>query len=993
MSFGKLYSYAGNPRTTSLLAVAKENGLDIEFVDTEPAKGVSADYLKLNKLGKVPTFEGADGFVLSECIAIAVYLASQNEKTSLLGKTKQDYATILRWMSFANTEVLSPLGGWFRPILGRDPYNKKNVEDSQKAALKAVHVLEEHLFTHTYLVGERLTLADLFAASIIARGFQYFFDKKWRDENPNVTRWYETVYNQTSYSAVAGKLEFITEALKNVAPKKEGGEKKKEQPKAAAKPKAAEPEEDDEPAPAPKPKHPLESLPRATFVLDDWKRKYSNEETREVALPWFWENANFEEYSIYKVDYKYNDELTLTFMTANLIGGFFARLEGSRKYIFGACSVYGEANNSIIKGAFIVRGQEALPAFDVAPDYESYEFTKLDPSKPEDKEFVNDQWSWDKPITVDGKTYEWADGKGSGGGPSEDNVTGFLVRSTATKWSKNSVIAVDAGSHLAAITRILAQDFPLVSNPDPPVPTPRNGSGSGDSKETDAPSPGTAPLSDDESGAETPISEREVPVTLTTLQRGAFAGLPFPHASARANALHVVREHISTYLITHPHLDHVSGFVINTAAFHNTSRPKRLAALPFTVNAIKTHIFNNVIWPNLTDEDGGVGLVTFQRLAEGGNIALGEGSGRGFIEVCDGLGVKGFKVSHGHCMRGPGHVHRGSNANLPETPGIQHTAPAQHLPDGREGRSLSFSLPTQSAPGTPGFSAPEQGRRASGVAGLSNDHCVIDSTAYFIRADSTSTTPKREVLIFGDVEPDSLSLSPRTALIWAEAAPKIAAGILRGIFIEVSYTNAQADAVLFGHLAPRHLLTELKNLAEMVKESKREHEREKEEVRKGRKRKRASNTLLLDGPTSADHRKAKPLHLGVGRTIDSPLMGTNPHTDDEQMTDYAPSRDATGTHTPNPHTLRVSHPSAPAALNLSSVSTEHSRALLAAAFDSPLKGVKVVVIHVKDSFADGLLMGDQILRELQEGEEELKKQGRGLGCVFEVSRSGESYWF
>ena len=49
--------------------------------------------------------------------------------------------------------------------------------------------------------------------------------------------------------------------------------------------------------------------------------------------------------------------------------------------------------------------------------------------------------------------------------------------------------------------------------------------------------------------------------------------------------------------------------------------------------------------------------MTFQRLAEGGNIALGEGSSRGYIEVCDGLGVKGFKVSHGHCMQGPGHVH------------------------------------------------------------------------------------------------------------------------------------------------------------------------------------------------------------------------------------------------------------------------------------------------------------------------------------------------
>jgi elongation factor 1-gamma len=59
----------------------------------------------------------------------------------------------------------------------------------------------------------------------------------------------------------------------------------------------------------------------------------------------------------------------------------------------------------------MVRGPEALPAFDVAPDWESYEFIKLDPHKTEDKEFVEDQWAWDKPIEVEGKSYEWADGK------------------------------------------------------------------------------------------------------------------------------------------------------------------------------------------------------------------------------------------------------------------------------------------------------------------------------------------------------------------------------------------------------------------------------------------------------------------------------------------------------------------------------------------------------------------------------------------------------
>ena len=73
--------------------------------------------------------------------------------------------------------------------------------------------------------------------------------------------------------------------------------------------------------------------------------------------------------------------------------------------------MYGESNNSIIQGAFYVRGQEALPAFDVAPDFESYSFTKLDHTKDADKKFVESMWGWDKPIEVGGKEYPHADGK------------------------------------------------------------------------------------------------------------------------------------------------------------------------------------------------------------------------------------------------------------------------------------------------------------------------------------------------------------------------------------------------------------------------------------------------------------------------------------------------------------------------------------------------------------------------------------------------------
>lgn len=228
-------------------------------------------------------------------------------------------------MTFANQEVLVPLANWFRPLIGRDPYNKKSVDDAQKATLKAVGVMEQHLLLNTFLVGERITLADLYAAGVVSRGFQFVFDKQWRSGHPNVTRWYETVHNQPIYSAVAGEPKFTDEAVKYEPPKKEKAPKKKEEKKEEPKPKAKEVQEDEEEeeeeaAPAPKPKHPLDALPKPTFDLNEWKRQYSNcKKNYRSVMPWFWEHINLEEYSLWRMDYKYNHELRVPYMSSNLI--------------------------------------------------------------------------------------------------------------------------------------------------------------------------------------------------------------------------------------------------------------------------------------------------------------------------------------------------------------------------------------------------------------------------------------------------------------------------------------------------------------------------------------------------------------------------------------------------------------------------------------------------------------------------------------------------
>jgi elongation factor 1-gamma len=245
-------------------------------------------------------------------------VTSQNEKTTLLGKTKQDYASILRWMSFANAELLPRLGAWYRPLLGLSPYNKKAVEDASKSALETLAVLESHLTANTFLVGERLTLADIFAAGIVSRSFALVLDKEFRSKNVAITRWYLTVANQSVFKAVVENPVLVDEAIKYTPPKKEEKPKKEAAPKQQKKQEAAE--EEDEPKPEAKPKHPLEALGKPTLILDEWKRQYSNEDTRPVALPWFWQHFKPEEYSLWLVDYKYNNELKLTFMANNLIG-------------------------------------------------------------------------------------------------------------------------------------------------------------------------------------------------------------------------------------------------------------------------------------------------------------------------------------------------------------------------------------------------------------------------------------------------------------------------------------------------------------------------------------------------------------------------------------------------------------------------------------------------------------------------------------------------
>ncbi len=166
--------------------------------------------------------------------------------------------------------------------------------------VRGLLTVEKHLSTRTFLVTERITLADITLASVIHRAVPFALDAALRAQIPNVLRHLETVVNQPSLKDIFEPIEYVEKALQYTPPPKEKKEPKPAAapaaPKAEKKPKAKAAEEEDDdidlvPKEEPKAKNPLDSLPKSSFNLEDWKRAYSNKDTRgpDGSLEWFYQ--------------------------------------------------------------------------------------------------------------------------------------------------------------------------------------------------------------------------------------------------------------------------------------------------------------------------------------------------------------------------------------------------------------------------------------------------------------------------------------------------------------------------------------------------------------------------------------------------------------------------------------------------------------------------------------------------------------------------------
>jgi len=351
-----------------------------------------ADAVASSDLQVAPYLEAGCCGTIAGANAACRYIASRGPQSNMMGRSFKERAQVEQWIDWSGYELEPWRDVWVYPVLGVSNFNRD--QGSYKAAKSDVQaklkVLNNYLASRTFLVGERMTMADVSVCAALFDLFQNVLDVNYRKTIMNVERYFLTVSNNPAFLESFGKCTFTN---KEQMPqggqgggKKKGGKKQNKAPKKAAA--------------APKPKEKkktLKDLPKSKVILDDVKRNFSNKKF-DVAVKEFYDDFDANGYCLYISNYNYNAENTVDFMTSNLCTGFLQRLDPARKWGMGVLNISGTGPYDVT-GAWIFRGNEVPPPVTDSADAEYHTWTKVEPGNAKWEEYFNSE-------TIDGKPLE-----------------------------------------------------------------------------------------------------------------------------------------------------------------------------------------------------------------------------------------------------------------------------------------------------------------------------------------------------------------------------------------------------------------------------------------------------------------------------------------------------------------------------------------------------------------------------------------------------------
>jgi glutathione S-transferase len=199
----QLYALTKSLNSRKVLALIHHLGLPVDILAMTVEQVQSDDYAAINPNRLAPTLVDGD-FILWESNAIGLYLA---EGSSMIPADRRERLDMLRWLHWEGVHYNKALGTIFfesavRPQLGWGETNQALVDDALAQTKRLLPVLDGHLATREFILGDRLSFADFAIAS--AEPYRDALPIDF-DAYPNVQRFYDAITLLPAWQKALGR--------------------------------------------------------------------------------------------------------------------------------------------------------------------------------------------------------------------------------------------------------------------------------------------------------------------------------------------------------------------------------------------------------------------------------------------------------------------------------------------------------------------------------------------------------------------------------------------------------------------------------------------------------------------------------------------------------------------------------------------------------------------------------------------------------------------
>jgi glutathione S-transferase len=170
----ELYLFPPSARALAIVAVKNHLGVACELRPIDLGRGDqrTRDYLALNPNGKMPTIKDGD-FVLWESNAILFYIATKHPESGLWPSDPRGQADVMRWLAWESAHWDAESIGMVtfektsKGVLGLGAPDPAFIARGEQNFVRFAAVLDAHLERKTWLIGDRLTIADFSVGALV----------------------------------------------------------------------------------------------------------------------------------------------------------------------------------------------------------------------------------------------------------------------------------------------------------------------------------------------------------------------------------------------------------------------------------------------------------------------------------------------------------------------------------------------------------------------------------------------------------------------------------------------------------------------------------------------------------------------------------------------------------------------------------------------------------------------------------------------------------